>query len=315
MMSKALNNLSILIYGEEPLIPMKIEQSIASIWPSAEVSLESYEDYEDALSHVRTQKSFGLLFVLDTAKRLPLDGVIHNLSKPYLDTTGFPAATILVSTEMPTISGYKAMASNSNIIEYTSLRDLLDHDTGKNALKSLWTKYIGHLDKTIMPEAMRGLLESLAVTSGVSADTLQFKSRLAHFFHGKANLSWIESLALSWFFLIEDQLHLQTAFTNLAASNLVKVLHDGSIAQSFNDLESIAKITSSTGAKVRYVINLLEQWRASDSLSSHLDTLKKSVKPFSPFIIRTIASESDTIQRFAKESSQSTHTTVTRKVG
>jgi hypothetical protein len=315
MMSKSLDGLSVLIFGEKQLLPMRIEQVIAAHWPASEVNLESFESYEDALKTTRSQKAFGLNMVLDTVKKLPLDGVIKNLSKPYEESKGFPCSTILLAERMPTMSGYKLLAENPNIIGYVNVQELLDPMTGKQAIKNLWQLYISSLNARLLPDALKDFIKQQAIGSGASMPSLHFKERVTNLLTINADISWMENLALSWVHLIQAQECFAQNSAEFLPSNLVKILAPTDLSLSANSLAMISKSSERLGVKILSAVKMMDHWRQNSELESQLTAECRDVKKFSPFLMRTIAGGFNGILRFADDAVDKSVVSENRKAG
>jgi hypothetical protein len=304
MHDQAFHGLNILIFGEEAMMPMRIEQSIAVSAPALEVGLDSFEDYHQALSFVKSSKRCGLVFALTKDSGLPIADVFNNLLQPWSNATGLPGYAVLLSNGSKTTAGLELMARNRHVIDYIDVGDLLDQSKAGEQMLALWQKYIDCLERDILPDVHQDWLVCLAEDHGVMPPSLHFSQRLAQFFRTKANIGWAEAIALQWF-MITDVLNEYQQRLGARAGGLFSLASHVDISNLSigvkEDVRGIAQSSVSTAGKVKAIIQLLDGWRISGILAQRLDEIERNCRPFDPALLRTIAKNSHRILDFAAD--------------
>lgn len=313
MHDQAFQGLSIMIFGQQPLIPMRMEQTIASVAPSIEVGIESFEDYHQALSFARSSKRVGLLIATDTMTNLPLHDVIQNLTQPWSASTGLPGFSVIAAVGPKTITGYETMAKNRRVFDYIDARDILEAQSAASFVPKLWQSFVDHLEQDILSETNQEWLVTLAQEKGLSKDSIQFSQRLAHFFRGKANITWMESLVLPWF-MLTDTLNDYSTRLGVRAGGLFSLASTLKI-ETIPSNESLLELTKSklrTSSKIKGIIKTLDEWRGLGVLEERLEKEVQNSKPFHPALLRSIVKDHQRILEFSRESSQNI---IVRKAG
>ncbi len=195
--SKSWSGVKILVFGATPMIPMRIEQSLAVADPSNEVNVDSFEDYDQAYDFCKTQQNVGLIFMLENAGKAPPLGIFRQLAKPYEDSRG-PCFSVLVHENGETLQGHSSIRfSKGKIIDYVSATALLNPVTAYPILTELWKKYIDSIQEFIAPEALTLAIHEIVEPILSSADRILI-DRVANCLSQKLSVSWWEALAIRW---------------------------------------------------------------------------------------------------------------------
>jgi hypothetical protein len=283
---------------------MRIEQAIASAVPSLEVQTESFNDYDQALSHARSEKRCGLLLVLDDTGSLPTRDVIKNLLKPWETAVGLDGYAVLVSTGTKKLQLFELMAQDRRIIDYLSAEDFQQPDATASVCYKLWDDYVQAVERDTLPLVHQDWLILLAKENGVDAGSIHFCQRLGHFFRGKANLSWMESFALPWVSVTDALAEMHMRLGPKAGGLFALANSIGPLSGSDADLLSIAKSKSSTASKVKALIKKLDYFRIRGELLPALDALAASATPTSSALVRTLVAGKSHIIDFADDAAQ-----------
>lgn len=305
MHARAFDGLNILIFGQEPLLPMRVEQAMASAMPNLEIGLESFEDYHQALTHSRASGRCGLVMVLDSKSTLPLNDVLINLLKPWEESTGIPGAAVLLAVAQPTLTGYQIAAHDRRILSYQGIQEFLDQARSQAATRTIWSDFVDRLEAYLVPDACADWLIALANERGVDPGTINFTRRLANFFRLRTNLNWREAMALPWFPITDALQHYRASIgmRGRALFELADVL--GSRTPRSDSLSNIVRAGQSTVSRLSSLVAGLDYRRLQGSLAADLAELSRTIKPFDPALLRITASESAKILEFAADATTS----------
>jgi hypothetical protein len=111
--------IEILIFGEEPILPMKIERQIAAAAPYDEIRLESFESFEDALDYCNKSKKVGLFFFIGKNQSINYWSKLFDvLSLPYVSKTEWPALSVIIYENSVTDKSIKPLLIKQNGFDY-----------------------------------------------------------------------------------------------------------------------------------------------------------------------------------------------------
>lgn len=295
-----------MVFGEDPLLPMRIEQTIATVAPGLEVGIESFEDYHQALAHAKSTKRCGFLLAVDKRGALPIQDVVHNLLEPWGDNTGLRGYAALLADGPRTLTGLELMARESRVIDYFDVSELLDQSLAYSRISKLWENFLESLERDLLPEVHQEWLICLAEEKGMNRETLQFTQRLAQFFRHKANLGWAEALMLSWYPVTDALVSYHKILGTRAGGlfSLVGQLDATPLARAEQtDLKVITKANAATATKLKAIFCLLDRWRVDGTLAEKLDDIARNCKAFDPALLRVVAKAGDRILEFSDDAS------------
>lgn len=193
---RAWSGLGILVYGQTPMVPMQIEQSIAGASPNNEVRVDSFEDYEDAYNFSKEKGDIGFIFLLEDCGKLPPADVFKQLSRPY-ENRGWKSFGVLVHNGVESIQGLKILRDHPQIVDYVSVEDLKDKVKTAALLDQIWEKFYKGFESSLLPQPLQETLWSVAQKE-LSEDSRHFIDRVSTILASKLNVSWMESVALRW---------------------------------------------------------------------------------------------------------------------
>jgi len=299
---KAWSGLNVLVFGKTPLLPMKLEQSIAAAAPAIETRIDSFENYDDAFDHCKAAKSVGLIVMTENCGELPIEHVFRQLGTHY-EAKGVPCFGTLLYEKEKSFLGYQALQKNDRILSYLPTTALLNPADTPSTLMELWSSYSKSFEETLAPNKLKETLISLASTN-IGADSIEFMRRTTTLLTSNLNLSWLEIIALKWVHVVDElkanqsqALHPNRGLVELA--RMAEFDH-----REGGDLVQIAQKKNSLCSRTAQTIHTLNKARLDGTLSNLLAWSSTQAKPGSPAIIRQISQNKSNIQKFASECGQ-----------
>lgn len=198
----AWEGIEFLIYGENPLVPMQIEQLIVKAIPNIEKIIESFDDYNDAYDYAKANSNSGLLILVESDDHQYLSDVADNLSKPFEQVNGWKPSVFLVSREKTSKEGFKFFAENKSCIGYESFEDLKDQNRVGKIFEELWKSFRDNFEAEILPDALQNSLISISLENGIDSESDQFIQRSSILISDALNVSWLESISLKWYSIL-----------------------------------------------------------------------------------------------------------------
>lgn len=297
----AWDGVNIVVYGETPLLAMKLEQSIAQISPSDEGRLESFEDYSASLNFCKTSKKVGLVLLSDDIKSAPIAPILKNLGTPYHSARGLQCFGVLMSVGERTIEGYQALAESQNFLAYISVNDVLDSKKTHATWSMIWDEFSARVESSLVPEVLGRTLRALANDVGLDFESQTFMTRATNLICARLNVSWIERISLGWTHVVRALA--KNRSSAVSANQSLEWLYRHS---QFDDLhglsvEEISQSKSPLANRIAATISNLDEHRRAGSLERRLTELAVTIKPYSPALLRNVVSERDRILSFANQ--------------
>lgn len=299
MHTRAFGEMHFLIYGQDPLVPMKLEQAFAQARPADEIRFDSFENYDQAYDFAKENKNVGLVFMLENCGEMSLTSVLTQLSKQTeLQNVCFG---ILLHNGEESFKGLRAMKDNNQFIAYYDVNDLLDPDKTQFLLEEIWSKYQEALEKTVIPVALAQTYRSIALLHQGEED-INFTQRLCTLLSSEMNLTWQEGFALRWFpvlrILENDERSLLQA--NKQLMSFYEIIKP---SIKFNSLLEIANSEIGVAQKVASATTLVSDSARSGQLEQFLSKELKEVSPRSKALLRILKRHQQRILEFSNYSS------------
>ena len=294
---KAWSGLSIVIYGKTPLMPMKLEQSIAKASPSNEVRIESFEDYDQAFDFCKAQKNIGLIFILENSGEVLAADIFKQLSTHY-ESKGWPCYGILFNENTKSMLGYLSLQNNKNIIGYFSVQDLLDQNKAFNTLNEIWKIFVNSFESFVIPEKLQDTLKTLAEPE-ISRSAYDFRTRTSTIISSRLNISWLEMIAIRWQPIVEA---LSKTYPQVLNSNPALLqISEKAKPLDLDDLYDVIKANASLPSRIVTVTRILDKARSSGNLGVLLDALATKAKPGAPALLKQITNSKEYILSVAQD--------------
>lgn len=301
MHTRAFGEMHFLIYGQDPLVPMKLEQTFAQARPSDEIQFDSFENYDQAYDFAKDNKNVGLVFMLENCGEMDLNSVFKQFSKQSENQD--VCFGVLIHNGQESFKGLRAMKDNDQFIAYYDVNDLLDADKAPFLLKEIWEKYQDAYEKLIIPSVMAETYRNLALLH-LSEEDLSFRQRCCNLLTGEMNVTWKEGFALKWFPTLEILAKNESDVLN--ANKALQEIYDSiSSSHSSQNLTEIANSESSIATKITTAVLTLATEASKNNLDAFLNEQLKEVSPRSKAILRTLKKSQARIMEF-QESSSST---------
>lgn len=283
---KAWSGLNIIIFGKKALLPMQLEQSIASVAPANEVNIDSFEDYDDALSFCKQKKTVGFILIVEDSGSLMSPSVVFSQFSKVYEARGWPCFGALIREGQETFLGLRTMRSNPGLIDYIETDQLLNPTKTSATIDSLWKGFVQAFEENLIPVPLQQTLISIA-SSSLSEDSVFFVRRVAGLLTNNLNISWIEKVAIDWFSIVaavekNSNLALAPHSTLVQICNLARYTGQAS--------DAMVLPSNSLCARICAALTFINDMRQSGSLESELMKLGANSKPGSPALIRHIVS-------------------------
>ena len=295
MHSRAFGEMHFLIFGQDPLVPMKLEQSFSQARPSDEIKFDSFESYDQAYDFAKDNKNIGLIFILENCGDLALNSVFNQLSSQTCNQE--ICFGVLVHNGQESFKGLRAMKDNDQLIAYQNVNDLIDPDRASFFLKEIWDKYQEAFEKKIIPPALAQTYRSMALLH-VDEESLNFRQRLCSLLSSEMNLSWQEGFLLKWHPILEilekDEGKVLTANNTLLS--LYETIRPDSRAE---DLFEISNSDENIGKKVAAATSILSKAAHQNQLEIFLKSLLSNVSPRSKALLRSMKRNEQKILEFS----------------
>lgn len=297
MHTRAFGEMNILIYGQDAMTPMKLEQTFAQARPADEIRFDSFEDYDQAYDFAKENKNVGLVFLLENCGEMDLNSVFKQFSKlgDHQDT----CFGVLIHNGDETFKGLRAMKDNDQLIAYYDVNDLLDADKAPFLLKEIWEKYQEAFEKQVIPSALAQTYRSMALMH-VNEEELNFRQRLCTLLTGEMNVSWKEGFLLKWHPVLEV---LEKDEGKVLSANKTLMSFYSAIKpdSSMVDVTSVANAEIGVAQKVAAATTILG--KKGEGLETYLNETLTNVSPRSKALLRTMKRHQARIVEFAQTTS------------
>ncbi len=300
MHTRAFGEMHILIYGQDPLVPMKLEQTFAQARPADEIRFDSFEDYDQAYDFAKENKSVGLVFLLENCGEMDLNSVYKQFSK--LGEQQDTCFGVLIHDGQESFKGLRAMKDNDHLIAYYDVNDLLDADKAPFLLKEIWEKYQEAFEKQVIPSALAQTYRSMALLH-VNEEELSFRQRLCTLLTGEMNVSWKEGFLLKWHPVLEV---LQKDEGNVLHANKTLTDYYAAIKPTagMKDITAVANGEMGVAQKVATATSILGDVAQAQGLETFLQETLANVSPRSKALLRTMKRHQDRIVEFSQTSTK-----------
>lgn len=296
---KAWAGLNILVYGKTPMLPMQLEQAIASASPENEIRVDSFEEYDTALDFAKDSQSVGFIFILENCSELPVADVFKQLSKPY-ESKGWPCFGILLYEKTESIKGLRTMQECDNIIGYHSVESILNRAKTANTLNSIWEKFNASFQEKIIPIPLQQTLLSIAEAQ-INQVSMHFRDRVTTLLSSNLNISWVETVSMRWNPIINAIKSTKQGNAIDPHVTLVQICLLSDPLPETEDFLGIANAKASLCSKVVTLTNLLDKKRSEGLLHAFLQQLGTISKPGAPALVRHTVNYRDRILAIAHE--------------
>lgn len=300
MHTRAFGEMNFLIYGQEPLVPMKLEQTFAQARPSDEIRFDSFENYDQAYDFAKDNKNVGLIFMLENCGEMDINSVYKQFkAQSEFQQTCFG---VLIHNGQETFKGLRAFKENDELIAYYDVNDLLDIDKAPFLLKEIWEKYQEAFEKQVIPTALAQTYRSMAMIHSTEEEIV-FQQRLSTLLSGEMNVSWQEGFLLKWHpilkVLCKDENNLIKA--NQTLNQLYQHIQP---TESHSTIEGVANSQQGIAAKIIIATNLLSKISSIEEMTSYLNSSLQNVTPRSKALLRIIKKHHQKIIEFHQSSNQ-----------
>lgn len=294
---KAWSGLSILVYGNTPTLPMRIEQTLAAATPGNEVRIESFEDYDQAYEHCRNSRNVGFILILENTGSVLAADAFAQLSAHY-EANGWPCFGVLLYEDAKSFVGYRSLEKNKRLIHYASANEATNPNTAYQFLMDIWNHFVKAFESTVIPEPLQRTLLALAASKH-SDSSHKFMERVSEIIIPKLNISWIETLAIKWNPVIvalrtTAARSLEANSTLVQISDLANSAHSGNLVSTVSSQQSLC-------ARLTAVLLSLDTLRISGHLVTELEQIANLAKPGAPALLRHIATAKKQIIQIAAE--------------
>jgi|GEM_PF-3111736 len=300
--SRSLGGMNILIYGKDPLMPMKLEQALATAKPADEVLIDSFENYDQAYNFCKDNKNVGLVFLFENCGEMDVNSVFTQFQKlnEYQDT----CFAVLLHNGMETIKGLRASKDNDSIIGYYNVNDLLDLNKTSFFMQEIWEKYQTTFEKILIPSILASTYKTIA-QKHLPTEILNFGERLSVLLSGEMNVTWKESLMLKWSPVLKvlkenDQ---DLIKGNKQLFGLYQIVESN---QNSSDLKQIAESELEIAKKISTTVQCLISSMKENKLEMVLQNAIKEVTPRSKALLRILKRRELNILEMAKASDVTT---------
>jgi len=287
---------NLLIFGKTPLLPMRIEQSLAIHMPSNEAKLESFEVYEDALHFCKNSRNVGLIFLLENCGSNTPARVFNHFAELY-HATGLPCFGILIHEGMETITGLNTITKNQRIFGYYCVDQLLNAKFVHSTISEIWQSSAQTFENMEINTDLQKKILS-AATAKYSFDTISFETRVSMLISTNLNISWFELVALKWFPLISRA---RATFPDVITSNKTLLRFDELCSYEGPPKDAALNPTIPLVARIRALTEHLSSSRNNGTLEQELVRLNSNTRPGSPAILRHINNKHKRIISISEE--------------
>ena len=301
MHTRAFGEMHFLIYGQDPLVPMKLEQTFAQARPADEIRFDSFENYDQAYDFAKENKNVGLVFMLENCGEMEINSVFKQLSKQ--SDNQDTCFGVLIHNGQESFKGLRAMKDNDHLIAYYDVNDLLDLDKAPLLLQEIWDKYQESFEKQVIPTALAQTYRSMALLH-LDEDNLQFRQRLCGLLSSEMNLSWKEGFLLKWHPILEI-LEKDESNVLLANTSLTELYQAIKPQPEMLEISKIANSEISIGVKVAAATTLIGKAAQDNQLDKYLTSVLSDVTPRSKALLRIMKRHQQRILEFSVSTSTS----------
>ena len=295
---KAWAGINIVIYGKTPLLPMKMEQAIAMASPANEVRIDSFEDYDQAYDFCKSQKSVGLILILENSGEGLAADTFKQLGIHY-ESKGWPCFGTLFHENGKSMLGHLSLQKNKNLLNYYSVEDILDPRRTFSTITEIWNSFVAAFENSIVPTKLQETLISLTEPV-LAGESLHFQNRTSVLLSHDLNISWMESIALKWHPVISA---LKKTNDKALVPNgvLVQIADLAKTEGNASDIVSVTNSKESLCSRISTVVQLLDQARMQNNLRETLEAITPAARPGSPALLRRIAYSKERILAISED--------------
>ena len=294
--SKAWDDINILVFGDIPGLPMRIEQLIVGRVPSLDTQIESFEKYDDAYNFCKENKNTGLIFMIDNGELLIYD-IIKQLSTHFESIMPI-CPCVLLTDDHPSFSAMRAMKECENIIDIQKYKDFENTATLDVVLVEIWNKYVNVMSNKIWGgESLQDLVINEAMIA-LGLDNYGFCRKVLTMLSSGVNLSWFEKIKSDWSLFLKKCPNINS-FT--IANPAIKALINENFSLSLNSIDSFMKSDKKLSVKIEFAIEFLLEAKRNNNLVSTLQEIGISTKLSSPTLLRIIKQNQAFILNLARE--------------
>jgi len=292
---KAWEGISLLVYGNDPMEPMKIEQALAEATPANEWKLESYEDYDDALNFCKKTMNVGFIFLLENKLEINPADIFRELSKPY-QKKGWPTMGVLIHSGKETFQGIRTWSENEHILKYVSKDKFSNPTETSSTLDSIWESYCSVFNKTYMPEK---LSESILSGFHNDKDSYVFELRCLNLLSQNINISWLDLTAIKWRLLIDPVYGKKEKFLE-PHQFIEEVASTCTTSNAKFSFESIKEKNIPIVEKLYMTVKEISDAYRNNQLESKIDEISSKARPGSPALFRHIKNSKNILMEISK---------------
>lgn len=301
---RAWEGFRIAILGSKPLIPMQLEQAIATALPTMEVQISSFENYDQAYAFCKEQQDVGILFISDDLPGASFQSIFRELSELY-KKSGLPAFGVITFEKQPLPFNEKAVAKHQQLLDYISTSSILESTKTASTIDNIWNQFVERFEKLVLPEALQISFKSSA-SAHIGSEAVAFLERLTTNIASELNISWLEDIAIKWAPILSTVKNVSPEFItpHRYLSHFIQISDIGIPTNRSDLLDLLGKDLPLT-KKAFALTAFLEIARKSGNLASALNEISAGANNRSVKLVKHIAKNKDRILQFAHEAESS----------
>lgn len=302
---RAWQGLDLLVYGETPLLAMKVEQAIANVTPANEVKIESFEAFETAYDFCRERKSVGFIFMLENTGKTLLTNAFEEMARHY-EAKGLPCFGVILQEEAQStrtsISAIRAVHTNQKLLACYPCESFIKPGNTAAYLNEMWHLFIQSFEESIVPLPLQKTLLSIA-ESHFSNENFLFHTRMLNILSGELNISWLDIFSLRWLPVVRalEKVSPKLLDVNEELANFTKNVRPAIVPTVIQDC---LDKTIPLAMRLSLVLEILANARLTATLEECLADISSAAKPGSPALLRRISQAKDRILMISKECDQ-----------
>jgi hypothetical protein len=291
----------VVILGGAPLMPARIEQSIAAAMPGVEVQLSSFESYDQAYKYCKDNKNVGFLLINENCGDSSFLSTFRELSNHYLSQELPCFGAILYESEPKPLSE-RLVSKNPAILDYLSIDALINENTVASTMRHLWDQYVCAFESTVLPKQLQDSL--IAIAEDVyGVDGVCFLLRTGENLLSDLNTSWLEYVAAKWApLLIAVE---KSTPSVLKPHKSIKYLQELAMPLNVCGIDDVIKVLlgkTPIYQKMTTLLCYLNTQRENGALKDSLDKIAALNKPGAPKLVKHVTSNRERLLRFSVDS-------------
>jgi len=290
-------DISFLVYADEPLLSIKIEQQIVAVNPNIEAQIDAFEVYEEALDYCKQKANVGVIFIHENCGQLDLINTYEQLSRVY-KASGWPviATVIRKANALESIQALKLMRKHPEVLFYVSEGDFENPEFIRSHFEDLWNSYTQLISENLIPSTLKDTFIS-AIQNRVSECEHVFYDRLSTVLTAPLNLTWKEGFQVRWHNLIHHTYNLKPELLK-PHSALTKLVLDPNIDLNSQNQSILQITTNKKGLSTRTIELSKKVVNAANSqqLDQVLIEAKTENRPGRPGLLRTLANRAEQVK-------------------